>query len=399
MSIRRILGIGLLVAGTGLPAHAQYYPGWGGWAAPTTVAGSTAMGMGNFAAGAGAYNVQTAQARSINAQTNMEVNEYLYQSQQRRNRNYQAKLAREKDLVNATAETNYKRIHDDPNSHDLNSGDAANVVYDELVDPKVFGQALQAGAKMAVPSSLVKALPLSYAPQALTISLEELQVGGAPDALQTNPAFDKERTRLREIAKQVRAQSDSEGQIDPSLLVEARTLIQAALKKVATVFPEGSKDRKDSENFLKGVYGVTKMLQKPNIKAYLKDLEKIETTDMAHLLSFMHTYSLRFGAADGPEQEAAQQAIYPALVQLRNTVIPGGNGSSPFTEREAQASPKALSSLFSGIDPGAIEAQQQQQPGGRGQAAPPPPPAGREGAQSKGARLKGALQKKAARPQ
>ena len=41
-----------------------------------------ARGMGVYAAGAGMYNEQTAQARSINANTTMRYNEYMYQSTQ-----------------------------------------------------------------------------------------------------------------------------------------------------------------------------------------------------------------------------------------------------------------------------------------------------------------------------
>ncbi len=47
----------------GVSAHAQYgYPaGYGGWGGGgSTVQGSIASGMGQFAAGAGAYNARTA---------------------------------------------------------------------------------------------------------------------------------------------------------------------------------------------------------------------------------------------------------------------------------------------------------------------------------------------------
>jgi hypothetical protein len=370
-----LLPCALVLALASSPAHAQYayppgYAGWGGWGA-STPAGSTAAGMGSFAAGAGSYNVQTAQARSINAQTAMEANEYMYQNQQRRNRTYQEKLAREKALVNETAETNYNRIHDNPNSHDIHSGDAANVILDELVNPKVFATALQAGGKMPVPSSLVKAVPMTYAPQAMTVCLEELHVGGAPDVLQTNPAFEKERKELRAIAAKVRKQSESEGgQIDPELLVQARTLLKSALKKVDTAIPAGQ-DQQDAENFLKAVYGLTKMLQKPNIKAYLKDLDKIETTDLGHLISFMHSFGLRFGAANTPEEEAAHDAIYPALVNLRDTVIPGGKGATPFDAPSSPPDPKKMTAFFSGMDRSAFEAQRDPHTG----QVPPPPPA------------------------
>src|SRR3954451_663746 len=80
----RSMLLAVVFAGSGTWAHAQYrYPagyggggGWGGGGA--TVQGSIASGMGNYAAGAGAYNVQTAQARSMNAQTAMQWNDYMY---------------------------------------------------------------------------------------------------------------------------------------------------------------------------------------------------------------------------------------------------------------------------------------------------------------------------------
>ena len=83
-----LLAVVLIVAGSS--ARAQYnYPGGygpmgggGGEVPGRRSPGSTAYGMGNFAAGAGAYNEQTAQARSMNANTAMQVNNYMYQVNQ-----------------------------------------------------------------------------------------------------------------------------------------------------------------------------------------------------------------------------------------------------------------------------------------------------------------------------
>ncbi len=63
----------------GASARAQY--GWGGWGGGAQTPGSSlARGMGVYAAGAGSYNLQTAQARSINANTAMRYNQYMYES-------------------------------------------------------------------------------------------------------------------------------------------------------------------------------------------------------------------------------------------------------------------------------------------------------------------------------
>jgi hypothetical protein len=60
----------------GASAQAQYgYGAYGGWGGGGQTPGSSlARGMGVYAAGAGQYNVQTAQARSINANTAMRYN-------------------------------------------------------------------------------------------------------------------------------------------------------------------------------------------------------------------------------------------------------------------------------------------------------------------------------------
>ena len=81
-------------------ARAQYgYPGgygrygWGGWG--STIRGSTAAGLGYFNMGRGAYNENTAVARSINNDTYLRWNQYMYLSQQHANNLYHQHLRAE----------------------------------------------------------------------------------------------------------------------------------------------------------------------------------------------------------------------------------------------------------------------------------------------------------------
>jgi len=107
VSIRR-LSLALLVVAAvgGEPCRAQYYYppgyagyGWNGWggggSGGSTVQGDVARGMGMFAAGAGVYNEKSAVAASINTDTAMRWNQYMWQSQQEANRRYHEKLGRE----------------------------------------------------------------------------------------------------------------------------------------------------------------------------------------------------------------------------------------------------------------------------------------------------------------
>ena len=104
--MRIALAMAIALWATASPAaRAQwgYYPrgyggcGWGGWGGGAeTPQGSMARGMGAYAAGAGYYNQQTAVARSINTDTAMRYNQYMYESNLEANRLHQAKLAGDK---------------------------------------------------------------------------------------------------------------------------------------------------------------------------------------------------------------------------------------------------------------------------------------------------------------
>src|SRR5262245_13053799 len=87
----------------GSQAKAQFfgYPpgfgafGWGGWGGET-VQGNIAQGLGMYAMGAGFYNESTAVANSINTDTVMRWNQYVYESQKEANRIHHARLAQER---------------------------------------------------------------------------------------------------------------------------------------------------------------------------------------------------------------------------------------------------------------------------------------------------------------
>ena len=98
--------------------------------------------MGAYAAGAGYYNQSTAVARSINADTVMRWNQYVYQSQMNANRIHAARLARDRNASIQDVDKIQKRLRDNPEPADIYSGDALNVALDEINDPRVYVKAL-----------------------------------------------------------------------------------------------------------------------------------------------------------------------------------------------------------------------------------------------------------------
>ena len=96
---------------------------WLGWLGGTAQ-GDIARGLGYFSMGAGIYNVDTAIARSINVDTMIRWNQYVYLSQQEATRQYFARrnaaLAKDKNAY----ETLMRRIQESPTAYEVENGDA-----------------------------------------------------------------------------------------------------------------------------------------------------------------------------------------------------------------------------------------------------------------------------------
>src|SRR5689334_22049643 len=132
-ALRLTIGVGVLLTIASGGAHAQYgydygYPGgyggygWGGWGA--TPQGDMARGLGAFAMGAGSYNVQTAQANSINADTVMRWNQANWETQHAINISYYYRRMRRRERNIRVQGDIYDRLRNHPNQTDIENGDA-----------------------------------------------------------------------------------------------------------------------------------------------------------------------------------------------------------------------------------------------------------------------------------
>ncbi|MGE3821974.1 MAG: hypothetical protein AB7I30_21380, partial [Isosphaeraceae bacterium] len=212
MSIQRLSQLvafgAILTLCSGTTVQAQFvYPGgyggygWGGWGGGSTAYGDMARGMGVFAAGAGVYNLNTAQANSINADTVMRWNQYLYESQVNANRNQRARMARRQDEVVKTVEELENRLREQPTERDIMMGSALNMAVEEISDPRIYTKALES-AKVKVGGELIRNIPFQYAAQAISTSVHLITVGGAPPLLRS-PAFDADRLDLRKLTVKI----------------------------------------------------------------------------------------------------------------------------------------------------------------------------------------------------
>jgi hypothetical protein len=294
------------------------YGGWGGWGA-STVLGDEARGMGMFASGVGQYNVQTAQARSINTQTAMMFNEYLWESQQIRNQRYYQQQQAKRNRINMSAEQTYARLRDNPDRDDINSGDALNVALDQITSPKVYLTAMKE-AQAKIPSTLIRQVPFNKASEAVTVSIGELTDRNSwPPELRDNPAFEKELSDLRAAADEARKEDDADD-LKPETIKRVQAAVAALRAKAEATYPRNSAQRRTVAPYIKGLTGLARMLDTPRYQELLRDVDKHPERSLSDLIGFMHAFNLRFGVAETPDQREAYTQLFPLLDNLRDAV-------------------------------------------------------------------------------
>ncbi len=350
----------------GACAQAQWgYPGgyggygWGGWGGQTAQ-GDIARGLGAYAMGAGYYNQQTAVANSINTDTVMRWNQYVYEAQMNANRLHQGKLAMERFQTNQAADKIRDRLRNNPERADIYRGDAMNVVLDEINDPRIYAKALQSG-QVKIGGETIRNIPFQYASAAITVSIHQLVNGGPPKALMA-PQFAADRETIKALGQEIRKQIEEDKNPDKATIGKLLAAINQTEAKVDKLLPRNSKDRVEADKYLKALHGLVAMLDTPAIDLLLAGVEKRPDATFGELLGFMNAFNLRFGSATTPKQKEVYDSLYPKLVDLRNQIAPALAAASAAT-------------ASGGTEPGEFFSGMSYQDLQKRAPAPPPPPA------------------------
>jgi hypothetical protein len=324
---RYLLALAAVLAMSGGVAHAQYdYPygrggsggGFGGWG--QTPQGSAAAGMGVFAAGAGQYNANTAAARSMNAQTAMQWNSYWQAAQSSLNQEHYARMKDVQKQNVSAIDAIATRVSDNPNASDIEHGDALNAVLQQLTSPKVLEGSGLARASRSISAQMIKGIPFRYAPEMAIICIDQLK-GDVPDLLMSE-GLKPEREAFVAAVKAGRAEIKAAGEVSPETISHVRTTGKALYTKVDSGLAGASeRDRSAALTYLRNIKSFLKMLKSSDFDRALKDLDQYKETTVGHLLTFMHTYNLRFGPAETQDQQATYQQLYPILRTERDRVL------------------------------------------------------------------------------
>jgi len=344
--IRRLVWtLGFLAAFTASgEARAQFgygnYPGgyggygWGGWGG--TVQGNIARGLGAYDVGAGVYNEDTAIANSINTDTAMRWNEYWYQSQLQANRREHQRLAQREKRDAAYADTLHKRLTTNPSPDDIASGNALDAVLAQLSDPRIHSSALRE-AKDKIPGRVIRAIPFVNASEAVTISLDQLTAENGWPTVLRDPMFAEDRKAYSEAIDKA-LKEDHEGEISAETLAHVKNSLTLLRSKLEANPPADVAGRREADNYIRTLIGMTRMLQRPDVEKVIAELDQTKETTLGHLLGFMQSFNLRFGRATTPEQRAAYETLYPMLASHRDRMMKAIADDKSGDARKATAS-------------------------------------------------------------
>jgi hypothetical protein len=356
-----ILGAAALLAMPALEVKAQFYPygagwgggGFGGWGGGgDTIQGSIARGMGAFAAGAGQYNLETAQANSINANTLASINQYMYLSSLEAGKIERMRYAKRKALTDQNQQAIAQiaeQIRTNPTQRDIDDGAALNALLDQLSHPSILdGSALRL-ANAKIDAKLIRKVPFRDNTDAVTIALDQLTDEKAWPLPLRGHDFDVERKAYIKAVDDALAQ-DREGDLTSDTIGKVRGAVAALSKRVGEVIPASRQpDHLQATSYIKGLAGFSKMLERANVEAILADLSKVEDTTAGHLLAFMHTYNLRFGPSSTPEQRMAYGQLYGALKSTRDKLL-GRPGEEPIARGSGDPNAVPPGQIFQGIE-------------------------------------------------
>jgi hypothetical protein len=323
--LRLAVGTAALLTTLGGNAWAQYggyyggYWGWGGWGA--TPVGDIARGMGAYAVGIGQYNLSTAQAISINTDTAMRWNSYLWASQNQLNRERYARMqAKRANNIQQLAEIE-ARLRDNPTNGDIERGDALNAILHQLSDPRIHPSALRL-SRVPINNKWIQEIPFRYESEPITFSLHQLtavQGNDWPTPLKGDD-FKPEREAYQKAIDKALKQ-DLDGDLTPETIQAVLDATYRLRDKVEATIPKTSKDYVQAEKFLKSLTGMAQMLKSPNVEETLAAVGKFPGTTVADLLAFMQMYNLRFGAANTVRERKLYHDLYPLLDRERDQVV------------------------------------------------------------------------------
>ena len=291
----------------------------------STAQGDYLRGVGVASFGMGVYNRQTAEANSINANTEMRLNEYVYACLMNENR----MNAEHRDAMVEKNKENYnkirQRIEQHPEARDVRKGDALNAVLEQLNNPKIQESTSRT---VTVPLSVdeVRRIPFKLGAKGVkSFSIARLTAkdkGKWPVAFQDNQ-FDRDRREFEKALDNALEQQYKGSMQLESIKAVQKTVdnLEFTLEKVVgrisdTLYIE-ARER------LKEMRATVEMLKTQSVEQALGELDRYAGTTVNDLRVFMLRHKLQFADAGNPDERELFPQLYAKLGEQKDRVSVG----------------------------------------------------------------------------
>lgn len=98
-------------------------------------------------------------------------------------------------------------------------------------------------------------------------------------------------------------------------------MLRSLQAELAQYPPKDENDRRDAARFINAFNVLLGLLNKPDTRAALAELRKVQNTTIGNLLGFMHAYNLRFAPAKTLKERQAYQRLWETLDQTRDSIL------------------------------------------------------------------------------
>jgi hypothetical protein len=291
----------------------------------STVEGDYLRGVGIAAYGMGIYNRETAMANSINLDTAIRFNEYVYaclMNENRMNAEHRAAMVQKNK---EDYERLQKRIRENPEAHDVDTGDALNSLLERLNDPKI-SDSFSRMTSVPLPVDVVKHIPFKLGEKGVkSFSWQRLAAKGKgkwPVAFQDN-RFDRDREAFERALDEALEQQTKQNVQNASIEAVDRA-IDNLYDRLRHVIGE-STDRRylEGRNRLDELKSLVEMLKSHQIEMALVELSQYSGTTVNDLRVFMRKHNLQFARAVNPEERRLYPELFAKLTMQHDKVSAG----------------------------------------------------------------------------
>lgn len=320
-SLKFAAGLWLACALTSHPARAQWSYGgwgWGGWGGQTP-ASAYLNGLGRYAMGAGVYNYDTALATQINAQTAMQLNDYMAQIAHESAFIHHARVHQEFLRDRTLYNRHIQSLRDNPTPQQVENGDALNQAVRDLSDPRLGSSALRAATE-PIPADVISEVPFENQSERVTIMLDQLRSAFKWPEVFEEPRFNDDKKLYDDLVTRLRKE-DEAGDVSPKTLQEARKLVNDLRAKITAQPLKDEDDQRQAERFINASSALIGLLDKPDTRAALSQLRDVKNTTMGSLLGFMHAYNLRFAPAKNVKERRIYHQLWETMDRARDQIL------------------------------------------------------------------------------